>query len=423
MRLLASNIRTFLLALILGVAVWVSAVSAANPNEVNTYPRPIPIEIVGQDSSLVLTSKIPDSMSVSLRAPHTVWESLINQDDAVRAILDLSNLGAGEHNVELQVQVGVRPIQILQKNPTTVTVNLESFIQKTLPLTLALTGQPAAGYKAGEATLSAKDIVISGPQSLVDDAMRARVAVNLDGVRESITNQPVPIQITNSKNEVIKDITLNPETVKANVPISQQGGFRDLAVKVVTSGQQAPGYRLEDITVFPPVVTVFSTDTTLVSSLPGVVETQPLDLQDAKEDISTRLALKLADGLTLIGPQTVQVQVSITPIQNSVRLSNLPISVTGIADGLNAQIFPPSVDVIISGPVPVLETLTAQDVVVSVDVSGYKPGTYQLEPKVTPSTSNVQVDSKLPGTVEVVLSKSGTGTATPTITPFPTQQP
>ena len=423
MRLLASNIRTFLLALILGVAVWVSAVSAANPNEDNTYPRPIPIEIVGQDPSLVLTSQIPDSMSVRLRAPHSVWESLINQDNAVRAILDLSNMGAGEHEVNIQVQVNARPAQILQKNPATITVDLESFVHKTLPLNLVLTGQPGAGYKAGEATLAVNDVVISGPQSLVDKAMRARVAVNLDGVRESIANQPVPIQITDSKNEVIKGITLNPETVQADVPISLQGGFRDLAVKVVTSGQQAPGYRLEDISVFPPVITVFSTDTALVSSLPGVVETQPLDLQDAKQDISTRLALKLADGLTLIGPQTVQVQVSITPIQNSVRLSNLPISVTGLADGLSSQIYPPAVDVIISGPVPVLETLTAQDVVVSVDVSGYGPGTYQLEPKVTPSTTNVQVDSKLPATVEVVLSRSGTGTATPTITPFPTRQP
>ena len=423
MRLLASNIRTFLLALILGIAVWVSAVSAANPNEENIYPRPIPIEIVGQDPSLVMTSKIPDSMSVSLLAPHTVWETLTNQDDAVRAILDLSNLGAGEHNVDIQVQVGVRPIQILQKNPASVTVDLEPFVHKTLPLTLALTGQPAAGYQAGEATLSAQDVLISGPKSLVDKAMRARVAVNLDGVRESIINQPVPIQITDSKNEAIKNITLNPETVQANVPISLQGGYRDLAVKVVTSGQQAPGYRLEDITVFPPVVTVFSTNKALVSSLPGVVETQPLDLQDAKEDISTRLSLKLADGLTLIGPQTVQVQVRITPIQNSVKLSNLPISVTGLADGLSAQIFPQSVDVIISGPVPVLETLTAQDVNVSIDVSGRGPGTYQLEPQVDTSTSNVQVDSKLPGTVEVVLSKAGTVTATPTITPFPTQTP
>jgi hypothetical protein len=39
MRLLAKNIRTFLLALVLGLSVWVSAVSAADPNEVH-HPTP-----------------------------------------------------------------------------------------------------------------------------------------------------------------------------------------------------------------------------------------------------------------------------------------------------------------------------------------------------------------------------------------------
>ena len=420
MRWLASNLRTFLLAVVLGLAVWVSAVSAADPDVVRAFPRPIPIEVIGQDPSLILTSEPPTSLNLTLRAPSSVWEVLETQENAVRAILDLSGLSSGEHTLEVQVQVALRPVQIVLKNPSTVTVQLESLVSKALPLTPSLTGQPAAGYQAGDATLTAQEVLISGPESLVEDAMRARVTVNLDGVRESIENEPVPIQIINSKNEILRGLTINPETVLTSVPIIQQGGFRDLAVKVVVTGQQAPGYRLENITVFPPVITVFSTDSALVSSLPGVVETQPLDLQDAREDISTRLSLDLPENVTLIGAQTVQVQVSITPIQTSVTLSNLPINVIGLDERLSAQPFPQSVDVIISGPVPVLETLVAEDVEVTVDVSGLGIGTYQLEPRVdTGNIGDVLIESILPGTVEVVLSIPGT--ATPTA--FPTVNP
>ncbi|HEX5839681.1 MAG TPA: CdaR family protein [Anaerolineales bacterium] len=420
MRWLASNLRTFLLAVVLGLAVWVSAVSAADPDVVRAFPRPIPIEVIGQDPSLIRTSEPPTSLNLTLRAPSSVWEALETQENAVRAILDLSGLSSGEHTLEVQVQVALRPVQIVLKNPSTVTVQLESLVSKTLPLIPSLTGQPAAGYQAGDATLAAQEVLISGPESLVEDAMRARVTVNLDGIRESIENEPVPIQIINSKNEILRGLTINPETVLTSVPIILQGGFRDLAVKVVVTGQQAPGYRLENISVFPPVITVFSTDSTLVSSLPGVVETQPLDLQDAREDISTRLSLDLPENVTLIGAQTVQVQVSITPIQTSVTLSNLPINVIGLDERLSAQPFPQSVDVIISGPVPVLETLVAEDVEITVDVSGLGIGTYQLEPSVdTGNMSDVLVESILPGTVEVVLSIPGT--ATPTA--FPTVNP
>jgi len=352
---------------------------------------------------------------VTLRAPHSVWESLTAQENAVRAILDLSGLSAGEHMVDVQVQVALRPAQIVTVSPQTVTVDLEAQITKTLPITLSLTGQPAAGYQAGQATQETQEVVISGPESLVEDAMRARGTVNLDGVRESIEEQPVPIQIINAQNEVIRDLTLNPETVLVNVPISQQGGFRDVAVKVVVSGQQAPGYRLENISVFPPVITVFSTDPTVVNSLPGVVETQPLDLEGAKEDISTRLSLDLPDNVTLIGAQTVQVQVSITPIQTSLTLLNQPINVTGLSEDLSVQTFPETVDVIVSGPVPVLETLVSEDVVVTVDVTGLGIGTYQLTPEVNTEIGNVLTESILPGTVEVTISIPGT----PTPTAFP----
>ncbi len=258
------------------------------------------------------------------------------------------------------------------------------------------------------------EVAISGPESIVRQAARARVVISLDGVRETV-DESLPIQVVDKDNNALQGLTINPETVRVNIPISQQGGFRDVAVKVIVQGQQAAGYRIENISVFPPVVTVFAEDPELVNALPGVVETQPLDLQDRNEDISTRLSLNLPENITLVGAQTVQVRVSISPIQTSVTLLNQPINVIGLSEGLAAQVFPQAVDVIISGPVPVLEALASQDVTVSVDVTGLGVGVYQLEPKVDPLVENVSVESILPGTVEVVIAIP----STPTPTAFP----
>lgn len=415
MRLFAKNVRTFVLALALGVSVWVSAVSAADPNEVRAFPRPIPLELVGQDPSLVLTNEIPSEVEVTLRAPRSVWEVLTTQDDAIRATLDLSGLSAGEHTQEIQLLITERPYQLILANPTVVTVDLESIANQTFPLVLSLSGQPGAGYQAGDATMDLSEVAVSGPESIVRQATRARVVVSLDSVRETIDDS-LPIQVVDKENVPLQGLTINPETVRVNIPISQQGGFRDVAVKVIVQGQQAAGYRIENISVFPPVVTVSADDPELVNELPGVVETLPLDLQDRNEDISTRLSLNLPENITLVGAQTVQVQVRISPIQTSVTLLNQPINVIGLSEGLAAQVFPQAVDVIISGPVPVLETLASQDVIaVSVDASGLGVGVYQLEPKVEPLVENISVRSILPGTVEVVIAVP----ATPTITPFP----
>ena len=414
MRLFAKNVRTFLLALILGISVWVSAVSAADPNEVRTFPRPIPIEVVGQDPSLVLTNEIPATLQVSLRAPRSVWESLTATDNAIHATLDLSGLSAGEHMQEVQITVGIRPYQIVLANPSTVRVVLESLSTQTFPLSLSLSGQPAAGYQVGEATMELTEVTISGPESLVLQASRARVLVSLDGMRESIEDT-IPIQILDAQNEVLQGLTINPEAVRVDIPISQQGGFRDVAVKVIVQGQQAAGYRIENISVFPPVITVFASDPELVNELPGVVETQALNLEDRREDISTRLSLNLPENITVVGAQTVQVQVSISPIQTSLTLLNQPIDVIGLEEGLAAEVFPQTVDVIISGPLPVLDAFSSQEITVSVDATGLEIGTHPLRPVVNVLVENVLVESILPGTVEVVIAIY----RTPTPTAFP----
>ncbi len=414
MRLFAKNLRTFFLALALGLSVWLSAVSAADPNEVRAYPRPIQLEIVGQDPSLVITNEIPSTVEVTLRAPRSVWESLTAREDAIGATLDLSGLSSGEHTQQIQLTITERPYQLIRMNPTTVTVNLESLISRTLSLVVSLSGQPAAGYQAGDTTRDVTEVSISGPESLVRQVERARVVTSLDGARESM-DKALPIELVDKENNIVQGLTINPESVRVNIPISQQAGFRDMAVKVVVQGQQAPGYRIENISVFPPVISIFSEDTELVNELPGVVETLPLDLQDRNEDISTRLSLDLPENVTLVGPQTVQVQVSISPIQTSVTLPNLPIDVIGVAEGLSAQVFPQGVDVILSGPVPVLEALSAQDITVSVDANGLEIGVYQLEPDVDIFVENVSVRSILPETVEVVSAVP----STPTPTAFP----
>jgi len=413
MRWFAINIRTFLLALLLALAVWVSAVTSADPDEVRTLSG-IPLEVVGQSPSLINTSEIPTSVDVTLRAPRSVWEQLSAQENAVQATLDLSGYGSGEYTLDVQIRILVGPVQIVLSNPTTVTVILEPLATRTLPLDISLSGEPAIGYQSGDVTLEPDSITISGPESVIKQVARARVAVSVAGVRESI-DQSIGVQIVDAKNNPVNGISISPESVHVTIPISQQGGFRDVAVKVIVQGQVASGYRLESITVFPPVVTVFSADPEAVNALPGVVETQPLDLQDAKENISTRLALNLPANVTVAGAQTVQVSVVISPIQTSITLLNQPINIIGLPEGMSVEVLPETIDVIISGPLPALDALTPQDVIITIDVTGLAPGTYQITPKVEVLIDGVLVESILPGAVEVTITI--TGTPTPVLTP------
>lgn len=409
-RWLISNLRTFLMAFILALAVWVTAVTAANPDETQVLPSQIPIEYIGQDPGLILTSvNAPTQVEITLRAPHSVWQSLLNGEAPVRAIVDLTGLASGTHTVLVHVQIDARPIRIISISPQTFDLSLEPQVTRTLRIRLALTGDPAIGYQVGDAILDPANVIISGAESLVSRVDHIQATIDLTDARQNI-NTTVPLQVVDSSNTVIEAVTVLPESVQVNLPIIQQGGYRDMAVKVMTVGNPASGYSLTSVAAFPPIITVYSANSEIIESMPGYVETSSLDLSGAVMDIEKQLGIILPPGVTLIGEQSVLVKVGVAPIESSRTISYRPVEMIGLTTGLFAHLSPQTVDIILSGPLPVLESLSISDVTVQVDLTGLPAGTYQLTPRVSIVQQGVTVESILPGTVEVVISTAITPT-------------
>jgi YbbR domain-containing protein len=140
--------------------------------------------------------------------------------------------------------------------------------------------------------------------------------------------------------------------------------------------------------------------------------------------------LNLPDGISVVGDPKVLVQVSIAAIESSLAIS-LPVDIIGLSPGLEASSSPTTVDVILSGPVPILNTLGPTDVRVVVDLTGYDVGTYQFIPVVNILPDRVTKVSMLPSTVEVTITIAPTptqtvtpsGTITPNQTPSPAATP
>ena len=417
-RWLSENYRSFLWAFALAMAVWISAVTSADPDETRTLDSPIPLQIIGQSPNLVLSNDIPKEVEVALRAPSSVWSLIEANPQIVRAILDLSGLSSGEHEVDLQIQVDARPVQIISVAPSLVKFTLEPLVSQTLDIDLSISGETAVGYQVGETSMEPMQVVVSGAQSQVMQVTRARVSINLSGIRENF-DQSLNVEVLDDKGLKVNGVSVSPESVHVVLPVSQQGGYRDVAVKVTIFGRVASGYRLTDLSVFPPVVTIFSADPQLVGTLPGVVETQPLDLQNAQDDINTRLSINLPDGVSIIGEQTVLIQAGVSPIESSVTLAGEKIDIIGLESGLTAEVSPTTVDVIISGPLSLLDTLTRQGVRATVDLTGLPAGTYQITPNVEILISDVIVESILPNTVEVIITPIRSTATTPTPVPTP----
>jgi len=429
---LTDHLGALLLAFVLALVVWISAVITADPNEQHTS-RLVDIQIIGQDPNLLLVGTIPQQARLILEAPSSIWDRLNSDPTLIKTWIDLSGLGPGEHEVEVKSSVNASPVRYIQIDPEQIQLTLEPFKQRTFPVQPVVTGAVPFGYQKGEPTIDPEQVTISGPQSQVDQVSLVRIFLNISGATESIIQQ-YPVEVFDENGAPVENVDITPAEVTVNLPIRLLGGFKNAAVKVVTKGQVADGYRLTSISVSPPTVTLYSDNPDLIEQIPGYVETLPVDLTNLSDDIEISTGLNLPEDVNLVREPSVLVQVSVAAIEGSLTLS-VPVEAINLSPELQAIISPAIVDVIVSGPLNILDQISPANFRVIVDLADLPPGVYQRQVVVDLQPNEVRVQTTLPESVEVTIGQaatvtpgetaSGTGIpeAIPSLTPTPSAQP
>ena len=173
-------------AIVLALAAWIAAVSASDPNEIHTYSQPVQIEVLGQDTSLIIAGDTLRTVRVTMNAPRSVWQQLNNSTNQIHTFIDLSGLKKGNYRVPVQVQVNLKPVKIVSLSPEEVTLTLEPLISTTLPLQIVTRGEPAVGYQADNSTIEPKQAKVSGPESMVNQVVSLRSTLDLTQAQENI---------------------------------------------------------------------------------------------------------------------------------------------------------------------------------------------------------------------------------------------
>jgi YbbR domain-containing protein len=415
LRWFIGNLSTFLLAFALAVVVWISSVTESDPNVERV--RTVPLEIVGLDPDMLLVDNVPTQIRVTLRAPRSVSDRLATAENAVQARVDVTGLPPGTHELEVQVHINpsFQPVRRGQVTPDMVSLTLEPLVSRTFPVNLEVTGNPAVGYQVGEPVREPAFVTVSGPGSAVAQVAVVQTTVDITDANSTIRTD-AGLQALDAEEEPVSGITISPNEVTVTQPITLQGGYRNIAVRVETTGQPGSGYRLNSVSVSPPNVVVYSSDPQQVIDLPSFVETDTIDLTGAEDDLESFVELDLPEGISVVGDQRVLVQVSISAIEGSIQLS-IPVTPVGLLPTLSAEISPETVNVILSGPIPILNRMRPSDSRVIVDVKDLDLGVYQLEPEIDVLPERVQVETILPSAVEVTIIVAPTSTPTSAVTP------
>lgn len=407
-RWLISSIPLILMALILAALAWFVALEQADPTVERTFTQPIPISVTGLEEDLLIVGSFQERVQVTVQTTRSVWDAL--EVDDFEAVADVSDLGPGVHEVPVQVDLRQEPSRLIEREPETIVVELDSRASQVVPVHLEVTGDPAVGYVLRGKTVEPRDVTVSGPSSYVTQVVEAFAAVNIEGLEEDL-EETLSLRPRNSEGETVPYVSLNPDAVDLFVSVDPSGYHNTLSVKAVLTGEVASGYRITDIAIDPPTVTIFGNPADLAALEEGFIETKPVNVAGAQQDVVVRPGLTVPPKVTVVPGQQVEVRVSIEAIQSSLTITSTP-EIQGLEPGYTATLSPDTVQVVLNGPLPILESLEAEDVRVVLDLFDLSRGAHQIEPEVV-TPDEITPQSIIPATIQVRIAEIPTPTATP----------
>jgi len=372
-----------IIAVLLAILLWLYVTADQNPPLEKTLNLSVNYENLRED--LTLTSKI-NVVNVKIRGDQKLINSLGLKD--FKAVVDLSQVRMGEQMVPVKIENSLG-VEIVDVYPKEVMINVDKIAEKQVPVTVALLGQTAHGYSSFKASVKPSQVVIRGPENVLQTLEEARADVNLNFAQSNLVlNLPVKVQDKWGNWYGSDSLTIIPNTVEVFIPVVQDTPSKTVPVKPVFEGKPAPGYQVARILVEPETVKILGQFNKLDTI--DRVQTLPVILNDIKENIVQEVDLSIPSGVTLLYGTKVKViiQVEESAVQKSF---DVPVKVHNTKNSQKVTLAAETVKVKVEGKKDIIDKLTAQDIKAYVDVAGIDFGAHELE---------VQIDA--PGDVQLL---------------------
>ncbi len=275
---LSQNLFLKLLSLAFAVLLWFFVVLEDKVEK--EVPAEIKIKNIPQ--GLILVKKPPEFVMVHVNGPRSILRNL--ERNPLTITLNLEDFGPGKHLIKIKAKYLNLPagLKVIKITPPQIEIVLEKVASKTVPVEPGIYGSPPPGWKIVSIQVKPKKVKVSGPQSVISKLKRVRTkAVDINGATKDIK----------------KEVSLNlPPLVKA------EPDKVELYVKIV-------------------------------------------------EHIVTR------------------------------EIKDLPVQVLGLKKKFKIKLYAEKVDVVLQGPERVLKTLSDLEIEAYIDVSHLAPGRYWLKVK------------------------------------------
>ena len=384
-----------LLSLLFAIILWIYIIDSTPSLTRSKHMSGLSISVTGTSSlnvyGLALATDVYSEYQGEISA---VVEAPQNQ---------LSRVTRGSIDVSLDVS-NIR----VEGTSDSVTVHVESLDSRDMPIEVNLNGMDTEHYWYNVETdsVNPQQITVSGPMSVVQTVFGIRAQLDVSDQTASFRRSAL-VSLLDQSRETIPTSRLlkkSASTCAIKVDIYPK---KDLSVVLDPSQLGvADGYEITSISFMPPTITV-AAEPDLLEDLEHLPLKIPDKLKNASptKSFTETLSFSNLSEFKYVSSKQVYMTVTISEIQDTNLLSDIPVKTFGLPDGLTATLSADRFSVQVTGPRSQVAELESGDVYAYVDLTGLSAGTYEL-PIVIGNNPELSYASLTPSTIKVTLEEA-----------------
>ncbi len=323
-------------------------------------------------------SEILQDVTVNVRTQITNYAYVT--PSSIVASISLRNISeAREYDLPIQAIVTSSLGVVQSIAPASVTVEIDTLVTKTIPITTTFSGELPEGYWADMDALSTTArLDITGPKTDISTITHGECVVDLTD-RMGTIYSTFDVTFYDKNNHVVSsDIiigTLPTSTVRLpiypmkNVPI-------DVESSLVGADNLAANHEIIKAVATPATVRLVG-DPAVLDKIDKIA-LEPIAINGLDSTMTVSGELIVPDGVRMLDSTTVSVLLEVREMVITQTFEQLEILVHGKLGRENVTLSIPAADLTVEGRYSLVSMLSRSDVQLFVDVTGLTPGVYKL---------------------------------------------
>jgi YbbR domain-containing protein len=417
---LTHNFQWKLLALFLAVLLWVGLILQDPSLTRERMFVGVPLTITGSDvmrrNGFIVIQGLEEANAVvrlKVNVPQQEYNDVTAQNYNPR--IDLSKITeAGAQAVKVATTSTTLYGSVTEVSPAELPIVVDEYVTNfRIPVQVSVLGNYPEGFYAAAPTTDVSTVSVSGPESVVSQIAKIVLLYDVSQLspQAATLQTALTIHYMDIDNNELDASLLEPTSggVLLRSIVVEQKLYPEITLSLnqaaLTTGTPKSGYEVKSVTLSPDAV-VAAGDATTLNTLNTLFLEKPVDVEGLGSSFTSEIKIKQPENIVYMNTRTVTVVVTIGPILTTQTFNDVPVTVTGLKDGMNAILQTASVNATLTGPELSMTVMNAGRLTATVSAEGLASGTFDLPVLLTVNHTDAQqfTYAVTPQSVTVTLS-------------------